>query len=85
MEELTNDNRAGQFSSVRMNEIVASLTPGTSAIVAIVERQHLPTIEAEIHNTKAEFFTTEISADPAEELGVHHHASFSAWRDGLDS
>lgn len=77
--------RNDQFSAVRMHELIASLAPGTSAIVAIVEREHLAELEKEMETAKAEIFITEISSDLAEQLDTHRHAAYTEWEEKLEN
>jgi uncharacterized membrane protein len=77
--------RGEHFSEVRLNEVVAALAPGTSAIVAVVEQEYLTALEGEIHALTAETFVTEVSADLAEQLEEHHHKAYTDWVDKLDN
>jgi len=76
--------RQGKFASVRMHEIVASLAPGTSAIVAVVERESSAELEKELEASNAEVFTAEVTADLAEKLETHRHTAESNWTEKLD-
>jgi len=71
--------REQQFSSVRMNELVASLVPGTTALVAVVEREHIADLEKVLNSFDAEFFTAEVSADLAEKLDAQRHEAYIDW------
>lgn len=76
--------RSDQFTDVRMHELVAALAPGTSAIVAIVEQEHLSALEEEMEISGAEIFIAEVSADLAEQLDAHRHAAYTEWAEKLD-
>ena len=78
-----NRKREQQFSSVRMNELVASLVPGTSALVAVVEREHVADLEKGLESFEAEIFTAEVSADLAEKLDSQRHAAYTDWIEKL--
>jgi uncharacterized membrane protein len=77
--------RSGQFSDVRMHELVASLAPGTSAILAIVEPEQLAELEKEIEIFEVEIFITEVSADLGEELDSHRQAAYAEWVEKLEN
>ena len=76
--------RGEQFSEVRLNEVVAALAPGTSAIVAVVEQDNIGDLEQELYALNAETFVTQVSADLAEQLEERQHTAFSEWIDTLD-
>jgi uncharacterized membrane protein len=76
--------RGEQFSEVRLNEVIAALAPGTSAIVAVVEQENIGDLEQELYALNAETFVTQVSADLAEELEERQHTAFSEWIDTLD-
>ncbi len=73
--------RAEQFSSVRMNEVVAALAPGSSGIVALVEKAHLLEFEEKFGALDAETFSAELSSDLAEQLEPHRQAIYDHWQD----
>jgi len=77
--------REGQFSEVRMNEVAAALAPGTSAIVAIVEQEHLPELESEFSGFNAEIFTADVTEDLTEKLEDHRHVAYADWIEHLDN
>ena len=81
---LGSKKRGEQFSEVRLNEVVAVLAPGTSAVVAVVAQEHLVAFEQEFHALNAETFVTEVSADLAEQLEEHRHTAYTEWVDKLD-
>lgn len=71
-----------RFSEVRLHEVVAALEPGSSAIVAVVQRDSLLELEKNMANFDAEFFKAELSDDLAEKLeqgGAHEDNA--AWFD----
>lgn len=57
-----------RFSEVRLHEVVAALEPGSSVIVAVVQRDRLPELEKNMVYLDAEFFEAELSDDLAEKL-----------------
>lgn len=75
--------RAGEFTSVRMNEVLASLVPGSSAVVAVVEKAYLEEIEVSLASAGGEVFTAEVSADLSEQLEPHRHTEFRKWVEHL--
>ena len=77
--------RSGQFSSVRLNEVVASLVPGTSALVAVIDPGKTQEVELLFGKYEAEIFNAEITADLAEKLEDHRHKDFSEWTKNLQS
>jgi hypothetical protein len=79
-----NRKREQQFSSVRMNELVASLVPGTSTLVAVVEREHVADLEKGLESFEAEIFTADVSADLAEKPDSQPHAADTDWIEKLD-
>jgi uncharacterized membrane protein len=77
--------RAGEFSSIRMNEIVASLVPGSSALVAVVEKERLQALEDHFHQFEAEIISAEINADLTEKLDPHRHTAYTELTEHLQS
>ena len=57
-----------RFSEVRLHEVIAGLKPGSSAIVAVVQKDSLPEVEKSMAVFDAEFFNAELSDDLAEKL-----------------
>jgi len=76
--------RAEQFSSVRMNEAVAALVPGSSAIVALVEQDYVKEVEKQLGDYEIEIFTTQVSSDLGEQLEPHRRAIYDHWEDEVD-
>lgn len=75
--------RSGEFSSIRMNELVASLVPGTSALVAVVNEEYSHALEEHFQQFEAEIFISKVTADLAEKLDAHRHKDFMVWTKDL--
>lgn len=75
--------RAGQFSDVRMNEVVASLVPGSSAVVTVVTQERAPELEGKLETVGAEIFSAELSSDLAEQLESHRSKATTEWIEKL--
>jgi uncharacterized membrane protein len=75
--------RSGKFSSIRMNELVASLVPGSSALVIVFHEGHLKALEDHFLQFEAETFSTEITDDLSEKLDPHRHKDFTDWTKDL--
>ncbi len=75
--------REDRISAERVNQVVASLPPGSSAIVAIVESEAVPDLEKALQVSGADTFTVDISSDLAEQLAEHQDAGYSVLMDEL--
>ena len=71
--------RSGEFSSIRMNEVLASLDSGTSALVAVVDKERIQALEEHFDQFNAEIFMTEITDDLIEKLEPHRNTAFTEW------
>ena len=76
---------SGELSSIRMNEILASLASGTSALVAVVDKERVQALEERFDKFDAEIFTTEITDDLVEKLDPHRNTAFTEWTKHLHS
>jgi uncharacterized membrane protein len=60
--------RDGGVADDRLREVGEGLTPGSSAIVAVVEHEWLEKVEAQLRVTAADVVTEAIAADVAAQL-----------------
>jgi uncharacterized membrane protein len=60
--------RDGGFSDERLKKLGAGLTPGSSAIVAVIEHTWVAEVEREMYEAGADVVTEQISADIAQQL-----------------
>jgi uncharacterized membrane protein len=74
-----------RFPTDRINQVVASLPPGSSAILAVVADQDVAAVEKDLADLGADLLTVPISADIAEQLMEHKDAAYAALRQELDS
>jgi len=70
--------RDSGFSDERLRTLGASLKPGSSALVAVVEHRWVATLERQLAEAGADTLTAEISADIARELEAGHDVAYSA-------
>ena len=70
--------RDGGFKDDRLRTLGDSLTPGSSAIVAVVDHVWVAELERELQEEGAEVLTEAISADIAEQLEAGHDVAYSA-------
>jgi uncharacterized membrane protein len=70
--------RDSGFSDERLRKLGASLKPGSSALVAVVEHRWVATLERQLAEAGADTLTEEISADIARELEAGHDVAYSA-------
>lgn len=70
--------RDSGFSDERLRKLGASLKPGTSALVAVVEHRWVATLERKLAEEGADTLTEEIGADIARELEAGRDVAYSA-------
>lgn len=70
--------RDSGFSDERLKALGEGLTPGSSAIVAVVEHTWVNQVEAALAEANADLLTASISADIAEQLAAGHEVAYSA-------
>ncbi len=68
----------GGFDDARLKKLGEGLTPGSSAIVAVVEHTWVDEVEAAIAEAGADAITTEISADVATQLAAGGSVAYTA-------
>ena len=68
----------GGFKDERLREIGNSLTPGTSAIVAVIEHRWVAELERDLAEEGADVVTAALAADIAEQLQKGGEVSFTA-------
>ncbi|MGI9612332.1 MAG: DUF1269 domain-containing protein [Acidimicrobiales bacterium] len=66
------------FDDGRLNQLGESLTPGSSAIVALVEHQWVDDVRTAMAEAAADMATEELSADIASQLESQHDATYTA-------
>lgn len=70
--------REGKIASEQVNQVVASIQPGSSALLTIVEPGAAETFEGLLHAESAQTFVMDISADLAAKLDPHGEAAHNA-------
>ena len=68
----------GGFKDERLEQIGASLQPGTSAIVAVIEHRWVKDLERELAEEGADVTTVALAADIAEQLQKGGEVSYTA-------
>jgi uncharacterized membrane protein len=68
----------GGFKDERLEQIGASLQPGTSAIVAVIEHRWVKDLERELAEEGADVTTAALAADIAEQLQKGGEVSYTA-------
>lgn len=67
--------REGQIASERVNQVVASIQPGSSALLTVVEQDAARQFGDLLHDEGAHTFVTDITADLAAQLDLHSDAA----------
>lgn len=75
---LTAKARDKGFSNERLETLGESLTPGSSAIVAVVEHKWVELVEQQMQEAGADMLTAALGADIAEQLEAGHDVAYSA-------
>jgi uncharacterized membrane protein len=70
--------RDSGFSDARLKAVGEGLTPGSSAIIAVVEHKWVGKLEEALAETEADLLTLELQADIAEQLEAGHDVAYSA-------
>jgi uncharacterized membrane protein len=70
--------RDSGFSDARLKAIGASLKPGTSAIVAVIEHRWVAELERQMEEAEADVITMSIAADVAEQLDAGREVAYTA-------
>jgi uncharacterized membrane protein len=70
--------RDGGFPDSRLKQVGASLEPGTSAIVAVVEHRWVADLQQELEDEAKDVFVQTISADIAAQLHEGREVTYSA-------
>jgi uncharacterized membrane protein len=70
--------REGQIASEQVNQVVASIQPGSSALLTVVRQDAAEAFESLLHAEGAHTFVTDISADLAAKLDPHGEAAHNA-------
>jgi uncharacterized membrane protein len=73
--------RDGGFKDERLKKVGEGLTPGSSAIVAVIEHKWVPELEKEMQEAGADVLTETISADIAAQLEAGGEVAYSALAD----
>ncbi len=66
------------FSDERLKTIGEGLTPGSSAIIAVVDLTWVEQVEKELAEEGADLFTAQLEADIASQLAVGHEVAYTA-------
>ena len=70
--------RDSGFSDARLKALGEGLTPGSSAIVAVVEHRWVAEVEKAMAEAGADLFTEALSADISQQLEAGHDVSYTA-------
>jgi uncharacterized membrane protein len=70
--------RDSGFSDARLQAIGEGLTPGSSAIIAVVEHKWVGKLEEALAELEVDLLTLELQADIAEQLEAGHDVAYSA-------
>ena len=70
--------RDSGFSDARLQAIGEGLTPGSSAIIAVVEHRWVGKLEEALAELEVDLLTLELQADIAEQLEAGHDVAYSA-------
>lgn len=74
--------KEGRFDAYRIEQIADSLTPNSSAIVAVIEHKWVADLEAELEEAGADVMTAAIAADIAAQLAAGRDVAYSATATG---
>ena len=75
---LTAKLRDSGFSDKRLETLGEGLTPGSSAIVAVVDHTWVAQVEKEMEEAGADLLTASLQADIASQLEAEHDVAYSA-------
>jgi len=75
--------REGQIASEQVNQVVASIQPGSSALLTIVEQDAAGQLGDLLHAEGAHTFVTDITADLTDQLNPHDEAAHDALMEQL--
>jgi hypothetical protein len=70
--------RDSGFSDERLKAVGEGLTPGSSAIIAVVEHKWVGQVEEALAEAEADLLTLGLQADIAEQLEAGHEVAYSA-------
>lgn len=70
--------KEGRFDSYRIEQIADSLTPNSSAIVAVIELNWVAELEAELEQAGGDVMTAAIASDIAAQLAAGRDVAYSA-------
>lgn len=70
--------RDSGFADARLQAIGEGLTPGSSAIIAVVEHKWVAALEEALAEVETDLLTLELQADIAEQLEAGHDVAYSA-------
>jgi uncharacterized membrane protein len=69
--------RESHLSADRINQIVASLDPGSSAIIAVLDQESAQEMEAEFEELGADIMTATITSDITAQLDAYHEEAYT--------
>ncbi|MGW8249576.1 MAG: DUF1269 domain-containing protein [Anaerolineales bacterium] len=70
--------RDSRFDSVQVNQVLAGIEPGSSALLMVVEDQHLKALQETLESLQAEVFVADIPEEMAVKLQDYHDEAYSA-------
>ncbi|MFN2150435.1 MAG: hypothetical protein ACK2T5_02480 [Anaerolineales bacterium] len=77
--------REGHVAAEQVNQVVASLPPGSSALLSIVDQDAAPAFENLLQSAGVQTFSADISADLAARFSEHAEAAQAALLEQLES
>jgi uncharacterized membrane protein len=76
--------RDSHLSADTINQIVASMDPGSSAILAVLDQKSLEVIEPELEKSGADITVAAITSDILTQLDAHHEEAYRVLDDQLE-
>ncbi len=73
-----------RLSATSINQVAATLKPGASAIMAVVEPEGVAALEKKLEDLGADVLIADISADIVQQLAQHREAAYSTLVNELD-
>lgn len=70
--------RESRFASVQVNQVLAEIDRGSSALMMVVADQHLDALQEELDSLKAEVFVAAVPDEVTEELRKYQDEAYSA-------
>jgi len=75
--------RAEQLPSTEINQVITSLAPGSSALVAVVLPEYRESLSELLSSSGAEVITADIPSELADKLENHRAEAYAHWREQI--